>query len=71
MLPAGKHVRDVYEASVIGVAPKDAILIDCNRMELEESVSYLREIRALPHLRDTPIIASTSAVKLAMLTTMS
>lgn len=50
-------------ASVKKASP-DAILIDCNRMELEESVSYLREIRALPHLRDTPIIASTSAVRI-------
>lgn len=42
----------------------DAILIDCNRMELEESVGYLREIRSLPHFRDIPIIASTSAVRI-------
>ena len=29
MLPAGKHVRDVYESSVIGTAPTTAILMDC------------------------------------------
>jgi CheY-like chemotaxis protein len=42
----------------------DAILIDCNRMELDESVRFLRTLRSHAHLRDTPIIACTSAVRL-------
>lgn len=42
----------------------DAILIDCNRKELEESVEFLKQIRLSPHLRDTPIVACTSAVRI-------
>lgn len=42
----------------------DAILIDCNRMELDESVAFLGEIRSYAHLRDIPIVACTSAVRL-------
>ena len=45
-------------------ATPDAILIDCNRMELDASVTFLRTVRAVPNLRDTPVIASVSAVKI-------
>jgi len=34
MLPAGKHVRDVYEASVFGAAPASAILMDCSTIDV-------------------------------------
>jgi 3-hydroxyisobutyrate dehydrogenase len=34
MLPAGKHVRDVYGSSVIGHAPKSAILMDCSTIDV-------------------------------------
>lgn len=45
-------------------ATPDAILIDCNRKELDESVEFLRTVRAEPLLREIPIIASVSAVKI-------
>lgn len=48
---------------VTGLAP-DAILIDCNSMELDPSVAFLRKVRSYPHLRHIPIVACTSAVKL-------
>ena len=41
----------------------DAILIDCSRKELDESVTFLHRVRGVPHLADIPIITSTSAVK--------
>jgi CheY-like chemotaxis protein len=41
----------------------DAILIDCNRMDLDQSVMFLREVRSWPHLREIPIIACTGAVR--------
>lgn len=44
-------------------ATPDAILIDCSRKELDESVAFLHRVRAVPHLTDIPVIASTSAVK--------
>jgi len=34
MLPAGKHVRQVYAESIVGVAPVDAILIDCSTIDV-------------------------------------
>jgi 3-hydroxyisobutyrate dehydrogenase len=34
MLPAGKHVRQVYADCVIGVAPTDAILMDCSTIDV-------------------------------------
>jgi 3-hydroxyisobutyrate dehydrogenase len=34
MLPAGKHVREVYESAVIGKAPASAILIDCSTIDV-------------------------------------
>jgi 3-hydroxyisobutyrate dehydrogenase len=34
MLPAGKHVREVYESSVIGHAPRTAILMDCSTIDV-------------------------------------
>ncbi len=37
MLPAGKHVRDVYENSVIANAAKGALLIDCSTIDVESA----------------------------------
>ena len=34
MLPAGKHVADVYRGSVFTAAPKGAILIDCSTIDI-------------------------------------
>ena len=34
MLPAGKHVRAVYENEVFGAASSDAILIDCSTIDV-------------------------------------
>ncbi|MFN2474106.1 MAG: 3-hydroxyisobutyrate dehydrogenase [Sphingomicrobium sp.] len=34
MLPAGKHVADVYRKSVLLAAPKEAILMDCSTIDV-------------------------------------
>ncbi len=34
MLPAGKHVREVYEGSIFGKAPTNAILMDCSTIDV-------------------------------------
>ena len=34
MLPAGKHVAQVFRESIFGSAPKDAILIDCSTIDI-------------------------------------
>jgi 3-hydroxyisobutyrate dehydrogenase len=33
MLPAGPHVRKVYEEAVFGKAPRGALLIDCSTID--------------------------------------
>jgi 3-hydroxyisobutyrate dehydrogenase len=45
MLPAGKHVRDVYEANVIGEAPTGAILIDCSTIDVAPPARKARKRR--------------------------
>ena len=35
MLPAGKHVRAVYENEVFGAAPTGALLMDCSTIDVE------------------------------------
>jgi 3-hydroxyisobutyrate dehydrogenase len=42
MLPAGVHVREVFETHVLGVAPTEAILIDCSTID----VATAREVEA-------------------------
>jgi 3-hydroxyisobutyrate dehydrogenase len=37
MLPAGKHVREVYEKDVLGHAAKGALLIDCSTIDVESA----------------------------------
>jgi 3-hydroxyisobutyrate dehydrogenase len=34
MLPAGKHVKTVYEGEIFAHAPKDAILMDCSTIDV-------------------------------------
>ena len=51
------------DVSAVTSLTPDAILIDCNRMELDESVSFLQTLRSWPHLQDIPIVACTSAVR--------
>ncbi|WP_448502998.1 3-hydroxyisobutyrate dehydrogenase [Sphingomonas sp.] len=35
MLPAGRHVEDVYTGAIFDAAPKSAILIDCSTIDVE------------------------------------
>jgi len=37
MLPAGQHVRDVYEGEVFGHAPAGCLMIDCSTIDVETS----------------------------------
>ena len=37
MLPAGKHVREVYEGAVLGAAAKGALLIDCSTIDVDSA----------------------------------
>ena len=37
MLPAGKHVREVYEKDVLPNVAKGALLIDCSTIDVESA----------------------------------
>ncbi len=36
MLPAGKHVAEVYRSSVFGAVPKSAVLMDCSTIDVAD-----------------------------------
>src|SRR3990170_6602973 len=46
MLPAGKHVALVYRESVLGVAPKSAILMDCSTIDVATAITVESEAGA-------------------------
>jgi 3-hydroxyisobutyrate dehydrogenase len=71
MLPAGKHVRQVYAASVIGKAPTSAILMDCSTID----VATAREVIGLAEaggyrMADAPVSGGIAAAEGGTLTFM-
>ena len=46
MLPAGKHVREVYENQVLGHALTTAILIDCSTIDVASARTAEEEAKA-------------------------
>jgi 3-hydroxyisobutyrate dehydrogenase len=71
MLPAGRHVREVYQSSVFGTAPTDAILMDCSTID----VGTAREVIALGRDRgyemvDAPVSGGIAAAEGGTLTFM-
>ena len=46
MLPAGKHVAEVYRDSRFGNAPKSAILIDCSTIDVATAAAVEEEAAA-------------------------
>ena len=72
MLPAGKHVREVYEASIIGHAPTSAILMDCSTID----VATAREVIAAAEAKgyrmvDAPVSGGIAAAEGGTLTFMT
>ncbi|MDP8993711.1 MAG: 3-hydroxyisobutyrate dehydrogenase [Pseudomonadota bacterium] len=71
MLPAGKHVREVYEASVIGAAPSSAILIDCSTIDVATAREETEKAQAKGYLMvDAPVSGGIAAAEAATLTFM-
>ena len=71
MLPAGKHVREVYESSVFTTAPASAILMDCSTID----VATAREVEAAADKRgiamvDAPVSGGIAAAEAGTLTFM-
>ncbi|HEY0324585.1 MAG TPA: 3-hydroxyisobutyrate dehydrogenase [Allosphingosinicella sp.] len=71
MLPAGKHVRDVYENSIIGVAPTSAILIDCSTIDVATAREEIAKAEATGYrMADAPVSGGIAAAEGGTLTFM-
>ena len=71
MLPAGSHVRDVYESAVIGKAPSSAILIDCSTIDVATAREEIEKARAASYLMvDAPVSGGIAAAEGGTLTFM-
>ncbi len=71
MLPAGSHVRDVYESAVIGQAPASAILMDCSTIDVANGRDEIEKARAAGYLMvDAPVSGGIAAAEGGTLTFM-
>jgi 3-hydroxyisobutyrate dehydrogenase len=71
MLPAGKHVRQVYEASVIGKAPTSTILMDCSTIDVESARAVIGQAEAAGYrMADAPVSGGIAAAEGGTLTFM-
>ena len=71
MLPAGKHVAEVYRSSVFGQAPTSAILIDCSTIDLDTARAVEREAEAAGYaMVDAPVSGGIAAAEAGTLTFM-
>ena len=71
MLPAGKHVRSVYEDEVFGAASRDAVLIDCSTIDVAtaKAVAAAAAAKGLTMV-DAPVSGGTAAATGGTLTFM-
>jgi len=71
MLPAGKHVADVYRTNVLLNAPKDAILIDCSTIDVATAKAVEGEAEAAGFtMVDAPVSGGIAAAEGGTLTFM-
>jgi 3-hydroxyisobutyrate dehydrogenase len=71
MLPAGRHVREVYEASVVGLAPASAILIDCSTIDIATARQVIDSAEKSGHaMVDAPVSGGIAAAEGGTLTFM-
>src|SRR3954451_5965423 len=72
MLPAGKHVREVYESSVLGAAPKQAILMDCSTIDVATAREEIGKAKAQGYeMVDAPVSGGIAAAEAGTLTFMA
>jgi 3-hydroxyisobutyrate dehydrogenase len=71
MLPAGKHVAQVYRESVFGKAPTSAILIDCSTIDVATAKMVESEAQAAGYgMVDAPVSGGIAAADGGTLTFM-
>ncbi len=71
MLPAGQHVREIYEQAILPNAPKDALLIDCSTIDVDSARTVARDA-SMQGFRtaDAPVSGGTAAATGGTLTFM-
>jgi 3-hydroxyisobutyrate dehydrogenase len=71
MLPAGKHVAEVYRSAVFTSAPKSAILIDCSTIDIETARKVEDEASFAGFtMVDAPVSGGIAAAEAGTLTFM-
>jgi 3-hydroxyisobutyrate dehydrogenase len=71
MLPAAKHVLDVYRSHVFGSAPKSALLIDCSTIDVESARTIEEEAADSGfEMVDAPVSGGIAAAAGGVLTFM-
>ena len=71
MLPAGKHVAEVYRSAVFGKAPTSAILLDCSTIDVATARTVEEEARAAGYeMVDAPVSGGIAAAEGGTLTFM-
>lgn len=71
MLPAGRHVADVYRSAVFGKAPTSAILLDCSTIDVATARTVEEEARAAGYeMVDAPVSGGIAAAEGGTLTFM-
>ena len=71
MLPAGKHVADVYRKSVLLAAPKTAILMDCSTIDVATAKTVAGEAGSAGYdMVDAPVSGGIAAAEGGTLTFM-
>jgi 3-hydroxyisobutyrate dehydrogenase len=71
MLPAGKHVAEVYRGQVFGNAPTSALLIDCSTIDVATARSVEEEAAAQGYMMvDAPVSGGIAAAAGGTLTFM-
>ncbi len=71
MLPAGQHVRTVYEKEIFGAVPLSALLIDCSTIDVgtARAVSAAAQAKGLAMV-DAPVSGGIAAANAGSLTFM-
>jgi 3-hydroxyisobutyrate dehydrogenase len=71
MLPAGKHVAQVYAESLVGAAPSHALLIDCSTIDVPTARAVAASAAAQGYeIVDAPVSGGIAAANAGTLTFM-
>ncbi len=71
MLPAGKHVREVYEGTVIAAAAKGTLFIDCSTIDVDSARAVAAAAaKAGMEMVDAPVSGGTGGATAGTLTFM-